>query len=261
MNKNFMTDKEKDYVSYILSKNFKNFKSTIDFSHIYNFIGQKQDYIKSSTETKTRFVFGKDLFRDNKKSRHFKSSDCFNLEMEVEQLLGKLTFSKYYYITDSCYISYEKYFKIPKFWLFLEKIKIDEDFVQSILMNFMLIENSIYFRSFIDLKYDEIKIKNKIPELFEDMFMSTDTGLILATCLLINSYNKIFYKNFIKNPNFKFKEVWNFLAVLAINSNNEEKAELIKISREFIFEIKEEERDLLRNFIKSLGLNFEDLSI
>lgn len=267
MTKNYMTIKEKEYVNYILSKNIRSLKYDVDFSHIYNFSNQKIEYVQPLTEIKTRFVFGKDLFRDNKKSRHFTSSNLcsdLNTEIEIEQFLVKYTFSKYYITNNSININFEKYFKNNRIWLLLETIKIDKDIIISILQNFTIIENNSIFKSFIDRKYIEFNLNlNDIPEHFLNKFITTDVGYMLATCLLINNQTsyQIFYKTFVQSPNFNFKEVWNFLAVLAINSNNSEKIELIKISRNIIYEIKDDKKDMVKNFIKCLGINPNDLDI
>lgn len=275
MDSNFMTTKEKDYVSYIFTKNTRQLKGDIDYKKVFS--GIKQDYTSFKNDIKTSFVFGKDTCRDNKKNRYFTASknipQNLQLECEVDNIYTKLICTRYF--TNEISISYDplKYIKTNKLWdllqLTFESFDDKKNVIVKISKHFEDIEAIDKFTDFINDWYDKIPQVTAF-DLDKDFlvnFMTKSLGLVLATCFLIgnNDLYEIFYNNTINNMEVALihNEIWNFLVVLMNFCNKEQKFELIKSTKERLHEIKcdNEKFDKAKTFLKCLGLEPEDISL
>ncbi|WUR02238.1 uncharacterized protein VNE69_01177 [Vairimorpha necatrix] len=273
MNEDFMTVKEKDYVSYIFTKNLKQTKSDVNYKKLFNNI--KQDYTPIKTEVKTSFIFGKDTCRDNKKNRYFTSvkilPDFLKTQCEIDKLISQVIYKKYYNTNLIINFDIENFLTYKSFWKLLNLTFEDSDckkkWIKLIIKNIDQITDELEFKEFINTWYDKIpKFEiNEIDNFFLDFFPTRNLGLICATCLLINNDElfNIFYKCFLDKIGIalKFDEVWNFLVVLMKYCNKDERFKLIKMTKGRLFEIRNDNEKIksAKNFLKCLGLKLEDL--
>jgi hypothetical protein len=107
---------------------------------------------------------------------------------------------------------------------------------------------------------------NEIPKSFTEKFMYKDSGILLATSLIINNNDLagyFYYYITITDPGFLNSDyIWMFLAVLVSLVDDDKKFKLVEITRDEIIKLKNtnlEKFEKTEIFLRAIGVTKEDI--
>ncbi|KAF9764174.1 hypothetical protein NGRA_0768 [Nosema granulosis] len=286
----FMTEKEREYVAECFLRNVKYLSSSIDYKNIFNSPSVKMDnpFVDQSDKKIPGNYFGRELKKTIKTPNHHSGIPIdhlnYNLRLryKLEDIISKLIFHKYYTVNDTTVqdtletvnLEIEELVSFDKFFILLDYLisEIETHSIKfiyiSLVNNYESIRNPDPLRSFLDTNLSRLPAVeyDEIPKAFIERFMYNDSGILLATSLIIinNDLVGYFYYYIIVNESSFLDNdyIWMFLAVLISLVDDDKKFKLVEITRMKIFELKQkggEKFDKTEYFLKAIGLSKEDV--
>lgn len=286
----FMTEKERDYVAESFLRNVKSLTSGIDYKSIFNNHAEKMPYPFSEETEKKKSVagFGKDFKKALKTPQYHTGIAIDQLKSDIklkyilEDFITKMIIQKFYTLNKSVtedalnfvkmefeeIVCFEKFFVLMNYLVKEINTQDLKSIYISLVNNYESIENVECLKDFLNTNIGKLPSVDyeEIPKVFIEKFMYQESGILLATSLLINNSELsgcFYYYIVVNNISYLEKEnIWMFLAALIAFVDDDKKFKLVEITRNKIFELKKSDSEKFDNtkyFLKAIGLSKEDV--
>ncbi|RVE40217.1 hypothetical protein evm_015133 [Chilo suppressalis] len=208
----------------------------------------------------------------------------YRTKHKLESLIKKLIKNKYYVakpddstskdVLDIVKLEIDQFVSFDVFFTLLDYLihqisPLDVKMIYiSLINNYEAIINSSLIQDFLNSNLEIIPSVNydEIPKTFIEKFMYKDSGILLATSLIINNNvlaSYFYYYITINDPGFLNSDyIWMFLAVLVSLVDDDKKFKLVEITRDKIFNLKNTNLDKFEKteiFLRAIGVTKEDI--